>query len=118
MSGDALFDPVAEAERIAFDRAGAGERVLLISGFPQTRLSWNRLVPRLAARFETIAADLPGFGESGFLTVPATTKNVARIFHAFALRIGTPLHVVATTSEPGSRSVGPCCFRMNSGPSR
>jgi pimeloyl-ACP methyl ester carboxylesterase len=95
MSEDALFDPVAEAERIAFDRAGTGERVLLISGFPQTRLSWKRLVPRLAARFETIAADLPGFGESGFLTVPATTENVARIFHAFALRIGTLLYVVA-----------------------
>ena len=62
------MDPVAEAEKIAFDRAGSGQRVLLISGFPQTRLSWNKLVPLLAPRFETIAADLPSFGDSGLLT--------------------------------------------------
>jgi pimeloyl-ACP methyl ester carboxylesterase len=95
MSGTESFDPVAEAERIAFDRAGSGQRVLLISGFPQTRLSWNKLVPFLVPRFETIAADLPSFGDSGLLAVPATTENVGRIFHAFVNRIGSPLHVVA-----------------------
>jgi pimeloyl-ACP methyl ester carboxylesterase len=95
MAESRSFDPTAEAEKIAFDRAGGGERVLLISGFPQTRLSWNKLVPLLASRFETITADLPSFGDSGFLTVPATTENVCRIFHAFAAKIGSPLHVVA-----------------------
>jgi hypothetical protein len=48
----------AEAGEIAFDRAGSGQLVLLISGFPKTRLSWNKLVPFLASRFETIAANL------------------------------------------------------------
>jgi pimeloyl-ACP methyl ester carboxylesterase len=95
MAATASFDPVAEAEKIAFDRAGSGERVLLISGFPQTRLSWNKLVPLLAPRFETITADLPGFGDSGFLNVAATTENVGRIFHAFVTKVGAPLHVVA-----------------------
>jgi pimeloyl-ACP methyl ester carboxylesterase len=89
------FDPVVEAGNIAFDRRGNGERVLLISGFPQTRRSWNRIVALLAPNFETIAADLPSFGESGFLSVPATTENVGRIFHAFAAKIGTPMHVIA-----------------------
>jgi pimeloyl-ACP methyl ester carboxylesterase len=89
------FDPVAEAGNIAFDRRGNGEPVLLISGFPQTRRSWNRIVALLAPNFKTIAADLPSFGESGFLSVPATTENVGRIFHAFAAKIGTPMHVVA-----------------------
>jgi pimeloyl-ACP methyl ester carboxylesterase len=95
MSESQSFDPTAEAAKIAFDRVGSGERVLLISGFPQTRLSWNRLVPLLAPRFETIAADLPSFGDSDFLPVPATTENVGRIFHAFVTKIGSPLHVVA-----------------------
>ena len=95
MSERKPFDPIAEAEKIAFDRLGSGERVLLISGFPQTRLSWGKLVPLLAARFETITADLPSFGNSGFLTVPATTELVGRIFHAFTAMIGSPLHVVA-----------------------
>jgi hypothetical protein len=35
MSESESFDPIAEAEEIAFDRVGSGERVLVISGFPQ-----------------------------------------------------------------------------------
>jgi len=89
------FDPISEAKRIAFDRAGSGEQVLLISGFPQTRLSWNKLVPLLAPKFQTIAADLPSFGDSGILSAPATTENVARVFHEFVADQGAPLHVVA-----------------------
>jgi pimeloyl-ACP methyl ester carboxylesterase len=89
------FDPTSEAKKIAFDRAGSGEKVLLISGFPQTRLSWNRLIPLLAPKFQTIAADLPSFGDSGILSAPATTENVARVFHEFVAGQGAPLHVVA-----------------------
>jgi pimeloyl-ACP methyl ester carboxylesterase len=89
------FDAKAEAKRIAFDRAGNGETVLLISGFPQTRRSWNKVVPLLSRDFTTVAADLPSFGDSGILPVPATTENVARIFHEFVAELGTPLHVVA-----------------------
>jgi pimeloyl-ACP methyl ester carboxylesterase len=91
----AAFDPKAEAKRIAFDRSGNGEDVLLISGFPQTRRSWRKLVPLLSKDFRTVTADLPSFGESGLLPVPATTENVGRIFHEFATDLGTPLHVVA-----------------------
>jgi pimeloyl-ACP methyl ester carboxylesterase len=89
------FDPKREAKRIAFDRSGNGENVLLISGFPQTRRSWNKIVPLLSKDFQTVAADLPSFGESGFLPVSATSENVGRIFHEFAASLGTPLHVVA-----------------------
>jgi pimeloyl-ACP methyl ester carboxylesterase len=94
--GSAPVDAKSEAKKIAFDRIGNGEKVLLISGFPQTRLSWNRLVPLLSQKFQTIPADLPSFGESGILSAPATTENVARVFHEFAAaNLGTPLHVVA-----------------------
>jgi pimeloyl-ACP methyl ester carboxylesterase len=89
------IDANAEAKKIAFDRAGNGEKVLLISGFPQTRRSWNRIVPLLSKDFRTIAADLPSFGDSGILSAPATTENVARIFHEFVAKLGSPLHVVA-----------------------
>jgi pimeloyl-ACP methyl ester carboxylesterase len=85
----------AEAGGIAFDRIGQGEKILLISGFPQTRRSWNRLIPLLSDRFELIPADLPGFGDSGFLSGPATTENVGRVFHEFVATLGAPLHVVA-----------------------
>jgi pimeloyl-ACP methyl ester carboxylesterase len=89
------FDPKAEAKRIAFDRTGRGENVLLISGFPQTRRSWNKIVPLLSKDFRTVVADLPSFGDSGLLPAPATTENVGRVFHEFVGGLGTPLHVVA-----------------------
>ncbi len=89
------LDATSEAKKIAFDRIGNGEKVLLISGFPQTRRSWNRIIPLLSAKFQTIPTDLPSFGDSGFLTAPATTENVARVFHEFVANLGAPLHVVA-----------------------
>ena len=93
--GQGLMDAKSEAKKIAFDRSGAGEKVLLISGFPQTRRSWNRLVPLISQKFETIPADLPSFGDSGILEAPATTENAGRVFHEFVAGLGAPLHVVA-----------------------
>ena len=93
--GSGTLDPVDEAKKIAFDRVGTGEKVFLISGFPQTRRSWNKLIPLLSKRFQAIPADLPSFGDSGFLAAPATTENVARVFHEFVKGLGAPLHVVA-----------------------
>jgi pimeloyl-ACP methyl ester carboxylesterase len=89
------MDAASEAKKIAFDRVGCGETVLLLSGFPQTRRSWNRLIPLLSQSFQTVAADLPSFGDSGILSAPASTENVARVFHEFMPNLGAPLHVVA-----------------------
>jgi pimeloyl-ACP methyl ester carboxylesterase len=89
------LDAKAEARKIAFDQVGNGEKVLMISGFPQTRRSWDRLIPLLSEKYETIPADLPGFGDSGFLSAPATTENVGKVFHEFVAGLGAPLHVVA-----------------------
>jgi pimeloyl-ACP methyl ester carboxylesterase len=93
--GRVPMDAKSEAKKIAFDRTGKGDKVLLISGFPQTRRSWDRLIPLLSQKFETIPADLPSFGDSGILSAPSTTENAGRIFHQFAAGLGTPLHVVA-----------------------
>jgi pimeloyl-ACP methyl ester carboxylesterase len=90
------LDAGAEAEKIAFDRAGDGEPILLISGFPSTRRSWDSLVPFLSRQYQCVAVDLPSFGDSGILSAPASTENVARIFHEFvATNLRAPLHVVA-----------------------
>jgi pimeloyl-ACP methyl ester carboxylesterase len=89
------LDAKAEARKIAFDRIGKGESILMISGFPQTRRSWDRLIPLLSSKFQAVPADLPSFGDSGLLSAPATTENVGRIFHEFVSGIGVPLHVVA-----------------------
>jgi pimeloyl-ACP methyl ester carboxylesterase len=94
-NGASSLDARAEAQGIGFDRVGHGEKVLLISGFPQTRRSWNRLIPLLSHDFELIPADLPSFGGSAILNAPATTENVGRVFHEFVAGLGAPLHVVA-----------------------
>jgi len=94
-AGARALDASHEAKKIAFDRVGQGEPVLLISGFPQTRRSWNRLIPLLSSKYQAIPADLPSFGDSGILAAPATTENVARVFHEFVTDLGAPLHVVA-----------------------
>jgi len=89
------LDAVSEAKKLAFDKIGSGEKVMLISGFPQTRLSWNKLIPLLSPKFQTIPTDLPSFGDSAILSASATTENVGRVFHEFVTTLGAPLHVVA-----------------------
>jgi len=74
------LDAKNEAKKIAFDRIGNGEKVLLISGFPQTRRSWNRVIPLLSSKFETIPADLPNFGDSGFLSALQPRKMSGEFF--------------------------------------
>jgi haloacetate dehalogenase len=49
---------------IAYDVAGSGPAVLLLHGFPETRLMWRDVVPRLADRCTVVTADLPGYGDS------------------------------------------------------
>ncbi|CAN7664296.1 alpha/beta fold hydrolase [Pararhizobium sp. LjRoot238] len=51
---------------IAYVAAGAGEPVLLLHGFPQTKALWARIAPELVARgYRAICADLRGYGASG-----------------------------------------------------
>ncbi len=50
---------------IAYDLGGNGPPLLLLHGYPQTRLIWRKLAPALAERFTVVAADLRGYGESG-----------------------------------------------------
>lgn len=42
----------------------AGDRVVLVHGFTQTRRSWNPLLPRLAAAHHVVAVDAPAHGRS------------------------------------------------------
>ncbi|MGZ2461702.1 alpha/beta fold hydrolase [Rhizobium anhuiense] len=50
---------------IAYVAAGAGEPVLLLHGFPQTKALWARIAPALVAQgYRAICADLRGYGAS------------------------------------------------------
>jgi pimeloyl-ACP methyl ester carboxylesterase len=50
--------------RLAYDRAGQGFPMLLVHGFPRDRRLWRKLVPLLAGRFDTVALDRRGYGDS------------------------------------------------------
>ena len=51
-----------------------GPALLLLHGYPQTHVIWHRMAPRLAARFNVVATDLRGYGDSG---KPATDAGHA-----------------------------------------
>jgi pimeloyl-ACP methyl ester carboxylesterase len=50
--------------RLAYDRSGQGEPLVLLHGQGFSRRSFDPVVPALAARRDVIAVDLPGHGES------------------------------------------------------
>ena len=52
------------ASRLAFDRSGHGEPLVLLHGQGFSRRSWDPVIPLLAEHRDVIAVDLPGHGES------------------------------------------------------
>jgi pimeloyl-ACP methyl ester carboxylesterase len=57
-------DVAARGARIRFVEAGSGPPLVLVHDYLASRLAWDDVLPRLAARFRVIVPDLPGFGES------------------------------------------------------
>jgi pimeloyl-ACP methyl ester carboxylesterase len=54
-------DAVSE---LAYTRIGAGAPLVLLHGIGMSRRVWDPVIPVLAERFDVIAVDLPGFGDS------------------------------------------------------
>ncbi len=51
--------------QLAFDSEGDGPLVVLLHGFPQSRMTWKESLPVLArAGFRAVAPDLRGYGDS------------------------------------------------------
>ena len=51
-----------------------GPAILFLHGYPQTHAIWHKVAPRLADKFNVVAADLRGYGDSA---KPATTTDHA-----------------------------------------
>src|SRR5436309_5251531 len=45
-------------------RLGSGPPIVLLHGYPDNLQIWSEVAPRLAARFQVIAFDWPGMGQS------------------------------------------------------
>jgi pimeloyl-ACP methyl ester carboxylesterase len=85
---------------LAYSRAGTGEPLLLLHGLGSSRRCWDPVLPLLRDRFDVIALDLPGFGES-------TPFNAGVEPHPAALAA-----VVASTLR--SLGIGACHVAGNS----
>ena len=65
-----IDDPRARREvrldgaRVVYSEAGAGEPVVFLHGYPQSRLCWRHQFEALARTHRVIAADWLGWGES------------------------------------------------------
>jgi pimeloyl-ACP methyl ester carboxylesterase len=62
---------------LAFRRAGSGPTVLLIHGMAGSSRAWKAVMPRLAERYDVIAPDLPGHGDSAPPTGDYSLGNLA-----------------------------------------
>src|SRR3982750_3725133 len=67
---------------------GKGDPVLLLHGFPTSRLLWQRVVPKLSQRFRVIAPDLKGYGDSvgdGAVDLASQAESMLRLLDALDL---------------------------------
>lgn len=89
---------------LAYDRTGSGPPLVLIHGIGSRRGAWAPVVERLAAERDTIAIDLPGFGESPSLPAPVapTPQALADAVAAFWGELGIERpHVVGNSLGGG-----------------
>jgi len=54
-----------EVNAVVGPRHGEAPPLLLLHGYPQTLAIWHKVAPRLARRFNVVATDLRGYGDSG-----------------------------------------------------
>jgi haloacetate dehalogenase len=55
---------VSSGAQIHYRRAGVGEPVLMLHGYPQTHTCWHAVAPALARNYTVVCADLRGYGDS------------------------------------------------------
>jgi len=55
---------VSSGAQIHYRRAGVGEPVLMLHGYPQTHTCWHAVAPALTRNYSVVCADLRGYGDS------------------------------------------------------
>jgi pimeloyl-ACP methyl ester carboxylesterase len=82
--------------RIGFEASGAGEPVILVHSSVSGRQQWRSLTGELASRFQIVAVDLFGYGESSSWppTRPQTLADQAELVLGLIQHVGRPLALV------------------------
>jgi epoxide hydrolase 4 len=81
--------------KLVFDEEGDGPLVVLLHGFPESRITWKRVMPVLAAAgFRVVAPDLRGYGDSPAprgtdeYRVPLLVEDVAELITEPCILVG------------------------------
>ena len=95
--------PTPRASRLAYDRTGQGEPLVLLHGQGFSRRCWDPIVDQLAADRDVIAVDLPGHGDS-----PRQPKGAGSAPHDLAVAVGELLDELglSTVHVAGNSSGG------------
>lgn len=75
--------------RLRYVRRGSGPAVVLLHGVASSLYTWKDVLPGLAARHDTIALDLPGFGGSDIPSAPSADLLQASVV-GFLERLAIP----------------------------
>lgn len=74
--------------RLHYVRAGSGDPLVLLHGWPQSWLEWRHIIPVLASRFTVIAPDMRGFGDSDKPTSGYDKRTVAQDIRLLVHQLG------------------------------
>ena len=74
--------------RMYYRRAGSGEPVVLLHGFPETSNAWRKIIPSLAEHYTVVAPDLRGFGASDRPDTGYDKRTVAEDIHQLIDQLG------------------------------
>src|SRR5262245_10176912 len=75
--------------RLQCYEAGTGDPVLLVSGWPQSALAWERVIPILASAYRVIAVEPPALGCS-HPTARYDMQSIAALFRELVQTLGLP----------------------------
>jgi len=90
--------------QLHYRTAGHGPTVILLHGYAETSRMWRPIIPLLAEKFNVIAPDLPGIGDSG---IPADNSESVRERGIDMLSSATRIHaLVRSLGVEKARVVG------------
>ncbi len=49
---------------ISYKKIGSGPPLLLLHGYPQTKLMWRKIIPLISKHYTIVSSDLRGYGDS------------------------------------------------------
>ena len=74
--------------RLHYVRAGQGDPVVLLHGWPQTWYQWRKIIPALAERYTVIAPDMRGLGDSSKPADGYDKRTVAADIYELVRQLG------------------------------